>query len=504
MFIRRNKNKSGSVSIQIVIKVNRRNKVLKTVGVARTLREEELLVLLANQEIQRLSGIRPLFAEHDDLVVEGFVKDLENGHIRTVGPELILGRIYQKMGLPLGGSRELLKHLIICRIVSPGSKLRTVEYLRKQGIHNLSVYSVYRYLDTLNDSLKEELETAVFKHSKSLLNSHVGVVFYDMTTLYFEASSPDDYRIPGYNKDGKHQHPQILVGLLISSSGLPLGYQVFEGNKAETTTLIPVLKSFGERFGVEKPIVVADAALLSKKNLEALTAGGYEFILGGRIRNESTIVKDDILNLKVTEGEPKELPTNFGRLIISYSSKRARKDLSNREKGLQRLENKVKTGRLSKEHINNRGYNKYLKIDGRATISIDYELFNKETFWDGLKGYVTNTQLKRKEVIEHYSQLWQIEKAFRISKTDLRIRPIYHRLKERIEAHLSICFAAYALHNELCRIMQKNELPISPEKAIEEIKGIKSLSYKLPKSGELKQQILKPNESQKRLLNLEF
>jgi hypothetical protein len=123
MFIRRNKNKSGSVSIQIVIKVNRRNKVLKTVGVARTLREEELLVLLANQEIQRLSGIRPLFAEHDDLVVEGFVKDLENDHIKTVGPELILGRIYQKMGLPLGGSRELLKHLIICRIVGKGSKL---------------------------------------------------------------------------------------------------------------------------------------------------------------------------------------------------------------------------------------------------------------------------------------------------------------------------------------------------------------------------------------------
>ena len=109
----------------------------------------------------------------------------------------------------------------------------------------------------------------------------------------------------------------------------------------------------------------------------------------------------------------------------------------------------MRSGKLSKEHINNRGYNKYLKLSGEVNITIDYEKYEADSVWDGLKGYVTNTSLSRKKVIENYSQLWQIEKAFRISKTDLRIRPIYHRLKNRIEAHICICFTAYTIYKEL-------------------------------------------------------
>ena len=166
MFIRSNKYKGGSVSIQIGIKVIIRNKVLITVGVARNLSEEALLLLLANHEIQRLSGIRPLLAEHHDLVVESFVIDLENDYIKTVGPELILGRMYKKMGMPLGGSREMLKHLIICRIVSLGSKLRKVEHFHKRNINNHSFYCVHRTLYAVSNSLNEELNNADFKHSK--------------------------------------------------------------------------------------------------------------------------------------------------------------------------------------------------------------------------------------------------------------------------------------------------------------------------------------------------
>ena len=131
------------------------------------------------------------------------------------------------------------------------------------------------------------IENITFQHTRRILKGRVGVVFYDMTTLYFEASEEDDFRIPGFSKDGKHQQPQIMIGLLVGENGYPIGYELFEGNTAETKTLIPVLETFQKKFNLGKPIVIADAALLSNKNIKALKSEGYEFILGGRIKNES-------------------------------------------------------------------------------------------------------------------------------------------------------------------------------------------------------------------------
>ena len=178
--------------------------------------------------------------------------------------------------------------------------------------------------------------------------------------------------------------------------------------------------------------------------------------------------------------------------------------MKNREKGLKRLEKKLRAGKLTKDHINNRGYNKYLKLSGEVNITIDYERYEADSVWDGLKGYVTNTHLPREEVIGQYSQLWQIEKAFRISKTDLRIRPIFHRLKNRIEAHICICFAAYAIYKELERLLKENQIGISPEKALDEIKEIRQLRYVLPKSQRVKTKLLQPNQMQSRLIEMKI
>ncbi len=208
--------------------------------------------------------------------------------------------------------------------------------------------------------------------------------------------------------------------------------------------------------------------------------------------------------MEVKEGKIKELKSKNGRLIVSYSKKRAQNDKKNREKGLKRLEKKVSSGKLSKEHINNRGYNKYLKLSSEVNISIDYEKYEADDVWDGLKGYVTNTGLSRNRVIENYSQLWQIEKAFRISKTDLRIRPIYHRFKNRIEAHICICFSAYTVYKELERLLKKNNIDQSPEKAINEIKEIRQLQYILPKSKQLKTRILQPTKKQSKLIDMKI
>lgn len=416
MFVRKKRNKSGSVSIQIILKSRGKYKVFKTIGCAKTKREEELMVLLANTELEKLSGNQPLFIEHDDMVVDSFVDSIANDHLQIIGSELILGKIYDKIGFPESGCPDYFKSLVLCRLVYPGSKLKTVEYFRWHLNIDISVYTIYRFLDELNSKLKSQIEQISFEHTRKLLKGSIGVVFYDMTTLYFEASEEDDYRIPGFSKDGKHQQPQIMIGLLVSSYGYPIGYQIFEGNTSETKTLIPILESFQEKFNITKPIIVADAGLLSEKNIQALQDNEYEYILGARLKNESDEIKAKILALEVEEDKPKELKSKKSRLIVSYSSKRAHNDNKNRQKGLKRLEKRVKSGKLTKEHINNRGYNKYLELTGKVDISIDYEKYEADKVWDGLKGYVTNTHLPRKKVIGNYSQLWQVEKAFRISK----------------------------------------------------------------------------------------
>ena len=478
--------------------------MLKTVGCAKTAKEEELLSLLANSELERLLGMQSLFIEHDDLVVENFVNGIANDQLQIVGSGLILGKIYDKIGFPADGCPNYFRNLVLCRLVYPGSKLKTVEYFHQHLNLDVSVYAVYRFLDELNSMLKPAIEQASFEYSKTLLGGKIGVVFYDMTTLYFEASEEDDYRIPGFSKDGKHQQPQIMIGLLVSGHGYPIGYQIFEGNTSETKTLIPVLETFQKKFDMDKPIIVADAALLSQGNIDALQAKGYGYVLGGRLKNEAEEVKAKVIELKVEEGKPKELVTKNGRLIVSYSPQRAYVDKKNREKGIKRLEKKVISGKLKKEHINNRGYNKYLTLTGDARIAIDYEQYQADKMWDGLKGYVTNTKLTRDKVIKSYSQLWNIEKAFRISKTDLRIRPIYHRLKNRIEAHICICFAAYSVYKELERTLKLNNIDLSPEKAINEIKEIRQLRYILPKSQVVRTRILNPTQKQTQLLEMKI
>ena len=183
MFIRRNKNRSGTVSIQITQKINHSNKVIKTVGVAKTKREEELLMLLAMTEIERFQGLQSLFVEHDDMVVDNFVNGIANDHLQIIGSELILGKIYDKIGFPNDGSCNYFKNLVLCRLVYPGSKLKTVDYFKQHLNMDVSVYSVYRFLDELNTKLKPTIEQISFEHTKKILRGKIGVVFYDMTTL---------------------------------------------------------------------------------------------------------------------------------------------------------------------------------------------------------------------------------------------------------------------------------------------------------------------------------
>lgn len=504
MFVRKNKNRSGTTSVQVVQKIGRKNKIIKTVGVTDNPNEIEHLVKQGKIFIDQQKRALSIFPSLSDQVVKDFVSSIGNDDLRIIGPKLVLERIYDSMGYNQIDPGGYFRHLVTCRITYPGSKLQTVEYMKRHYKVDVSAQTIYRYLDHLTDKIKKQIEQITYGYVRELLGSKLGIVFYDMTSLYYETESQDDLRKIGYSKDGKHQHPQILLGLLVSAGGMPIAYEVFEGNTSETKTLIPLLDLMVARFKIERPIVVADSALLSKTNLVALQENNYQYILGARIKNETHHLQQVILSKDIEEAHPIRLHHPFGKLIVSYSSKRAAKDLYNRTKGLKRLETKVKSGKLTKESINNRGYNKYLLLEGQTKITIDYEKFNNDNVWDGLKGYITNTKLSAQEVIGSYQDLWQVEKAFRMSKTDLRFRPIYHYKQNRIKAHMMVCFTALSVYRRLEYLLKKNKLNISVEKAIKELKQIQQLTFILPESGEVREQLLQLNHYQKNIINMSF
>lgn len=504
MFIRKKHNRSGSISVQIIDK-SHGYRVLKTIGSSRDPDDIERLVELGKVFITRQSNQYSLFPhdEHDNAVVLDFVRRLQNASIRTIGPELIFGRLFDEIGFDAIPER-LFRDIVITRLVNPGSKLKTVDYLYRYQGKTVSPDSIYLFLDRLNDNYSRQAQEIAYRHSRKILKQ-ISVVFYDVTSLYFEAEDEDDLRKIGFSKDGKFQNPQIMLGLLVGENGYPIGYDIFEGNTFEGNTLLPILQRIQKQYNFGKPVVVADAAMLSHKNLDALEQGKFPFIVAARIHNETVAMQQEIIHQcsGLPNGQSVVIEQNNGhRLIVTYSDKRARKDKYNRERGLQRLTKRVACGQLTKEHLNNRGYNKFLKMTGKVKVEIDHEKVEQSICWDGLKGYLTNTDLPADTVIENYGQLWHIEKAFRISKTDLRIRPMYHRRRRRIEAHILVAFVAYTIYKELERRLKEADIPISPRRAAELTQNMYEVSFKLPTDPQLQRILLQMDDEQRQLYNL--
>lgn len=469
MFVRKKVNRSGVVSVQVIAKISGKSRLVRTIGSSGNERIIEDLVERGYQFISSFGGQKTFdFTDEPSLLRSAFQSIYSH---TEVGTELLLGKIFGDIGFN-EVQDVIFRQLVFSRLTFPVSKLKTSDYLGKY--HNLDypVQQIYRYMDKLHSREKELVQRISYEHTKKILGNRISVVFYDVTTLYFEIDQQDELRKTGFSKEGRHQNPQIVLGLLVSKNGYPLAYDIFEGNKFEGHTMLPVLESFKEKYRLGQMVIIADSGLLSNDNIEELELRNYEFILGARIKNEKRDIKDQILGLNLNSGESAIVEKGHLRLIVTYSGDRAKKDRQNRENGLKKLEKQRKTGKLTKSSINNRGYNKYLRMDGEVNITIDYQKFDADAVWDGLKGYLTNTRLSKDEIIENYGHLWQIEKAFRISKTDLKIRPIYHRLQHRIEAHICISFVAYKVYKELERQLNEMNSSLSPEKAIEIAKTI--------------------------------
>ena len=499
--IRKKKNKSGIISIQIIDKGSDKYNVYKTVGSSSDKKTIEELFTKAKREIEN-QNIQEKFnfeIDKERQLVDVFYNSIED--FRLLGPELLLGKIFDEVGFNII-KEELFRYLVITRLVYPVSKLKTIDYLYKYKGISINIDKLYRYLDRLHKEQIGLVEQISYRHAIKEMQADVSIVFYDVTTLYFEAEDEDDLRKSGFSKDGKHQNPQIVLGLLVNASGFPLGYEIFDGKKFEGHTMLPVIESFKKRYKLSQLVIVADAGLMSKENIKQLVEKKYKFIIGARIKNESDAIKKKILSLKLSDGQSAAFNKQEERMIVSYSGQRAKKDEYNRKRGLQKLEKSVSTGSLTKKHITNRGYNKYLKLDGKATVAIDYDKYNDDAKWSGIKGYLTNTELSKEEVIAQYKQLWHIEKTFRISKTDLRIRPIFHYLRKRIESHICISFAACVIYKELDRQLKNKKSHLSPEKVIDILKTIYAITITTPYSKTRYTRLLIKNKEQAELLRL--
>ena len=269
----------------------------------------------------------------------------------------------------------------------PMSKLATVEYLKSHFDEDIQLHRIYRYLDKLYNTQQEKIQQISVDHTRQILGGKIGLLFYDVTTLYFETDYGDELRETGFSKDGKHSQPQVVLGLLVSKDGYPLSYSVFSGSQYEGRTMLPVVEDFVQRFNLDDFIVVADSGLMNQSNIALLESGNYKFIIGARIKNESNEIKRWALSLSKQDGEFYETPKGIARLIVGYSDNRAKKDRHNREKGVKRLEKAYRSGNISKENINKRGYNKFLEISDNIKVTINQDKIKQdEHLFCGIQG----------------------------------------------------------------------------------------------------------------------
>jgi transposase len=496
VFIRKLKSPNGKIYIQVVEKRNSRYKVLRSFGAVTDASKMSAKVQQAQDWIDDKKGYQEFDFSNTDTFVAQFFDSITS--MKRIGYDLLLGRIFNEIGFNQIED-DFFRELVLARVAFPKSKLKTTQYLSRYKDIVWDEDQLYRYLDKLHNTQKDLIQRVSYEHTCSIFNHHISVVFYDVTTLYFEIDQEDDLRKTGFSKEGKHQNPQIVLGLLVSKDGYPLAYEIFEGNKFEGHTMLPVIESFKKRYRLKQLVVIADSGLLSLSNITELEEKGYEFIIGARIKNEPQRIKEKILSLRLSNGQSDVIKKGNLKLIITYSDDRAKKDTYNRDKGLRKLEKQIGRGRMTKASINNRGYNKFLQLTGEMSVSVDQEKIRQDRAWDGLKGYLTNAKMTKDQIIENYQQLWQIEKAFRIAKTDLKIRPVYHRLQRRIEAHICISFAAYKVYKELERQLKVMDAAISPLKAIEIAENIFEISIKLPQTGKIKKKTLLLTDEQKYL-----
>jgi transposase len=312
----------------------------------------------------------------------------------------------------------------------------------------------------------EQLKTHIFK--KQSLYGGNKVVFFDVTTLYFESQQEDELKAFGYSKDCKFNEVQIVLSLVINSEGRPLAYEIFEGATFEGSTLLPVLQRFKAQFGVDKVIIVADRGIGSRSNLTGLKEAGFDYIVGARLRSASKEIQAkaidrDGLNSLYHNNEDahsyKFIDNADQSWVIMHSSKRALKDQADRQRLVEKAASMVASSAIKAK----RGANKYIK-QSATKAEIDWDKIHRDALYDGYYALtVSDKSMSAQDIAAAYHQLWMIEESFRTMKSFFEIRPMFHWTPQRIKGHVMLNFISLVLENNLLLALKERIGHISHE-----------------------------------------
>lgn len=461
MFVRKKKNKSGTTSILLVVgerksgKKNSIPRLIKNFGTSSN--EDELASLIEKAEDYK-NNLMMVSPKATTLKITS-ARDIQSCASFNVGFSDVYGKLFNDVFSKINLKPHELKKLhdlIVMRIAAPASKRKTAMISAEYGIE-CGVDSIYKLMDQLTDNTIIQTKKIIHSHTTALLKAQketVDVMFYDLTTVYFETNSQDTLRDFGFSKDGKCQHVQIMLAVIVTKHGLPIDYEEFPGNCYEGHTLIPVIDKIKARYQIDQVVLVADAALMNKINLSTLTEKKINYVIAARIKNTKKEIQSKILDQSdyikashttddLIQAKTISLPTG-DTLVAFHSSKRARKDERDRQKDIERIEKYINS--TAKSQLTSRLKKSYVTVSKASKIEIDLDKLNHEKRFDGFFGIQTNLEkINPKELLSTYRGLWQVEQTFRIAKSNLEIRPVFHYNTKRIRAHFLMCYMSLAL-----------------------------------------------------------
>jgi transposase len=494
MYIRINKTpNSPRKSVQIVESIRQgdkvRQKIIRYVGIATDDAEEQKLRDLANEIIAKITIQREKDAAQQSLFqaseseilthkknklgrrlrkkIEDILPPsqvtlddiLEEKRI-VEGVHDVAGAMFDEMYQGLFDGKkpyQILRDVVLSRLVYPCSKRRTQEKLTKHFDKTHSLEMIYWMMDKVLPTIGQ-IKQMTFEKTKKLFPEKVDLILFDVTTLYFESVEVDELRNYGYSKDHRFNTTQVVLALATNQDGLPVGYELFEGNKAEVAILASAIQSWKKLFKIDSVCFVGDRAMFSKNNIALLESLGYQYIIAAKLKALPEKLKSDILDEKYYG--PTVLNNEFAwigefeyqgqRLITSYKSRRAMKDLKDREHVLDKVKKTIGKQSNPKRLITNQGVKKFVTVNADATVALDENKIEDSAQWDGLHGIVTNIQGNDPaSLISRYAKLWIIEESFRVNKHTLEMRPIFHWAPPRIHAHIAICYMTFSVLRHL-------------------------------------------------------
>jgi transposase len=497
MFVKQVKKPNGKTSVLIVESVRKNgkstHKTIRSLGTATNENELSIILKSATAFIAAIKEnedrLLPIFDPMEFYEVKPRQETPPDFKVNPVklqeeirlvsGSQEVFGQVYKQMNfdhlLQTDYKQEqwnsILKQCVLSRIVNPVSKLKTSEQLVDYFGLDVSVSRIYRMMDKVFEN-KDRIKQLVLENSLTLLDNQIDVTFFDVTTLHFESFEEDELRKFGFSKNCRFKETQVVLALQTAQGGIPVGYELYPGNTYEGKTLIDAVKNHKEKFNLRKVFLVADRAMFNKNNLDLMDSMNVDYVVAAKLKSMKSDVKKDILNF--AEGVSKnqfsimEKIIDGRRLIINYSPDRAKKDESDRERLVLRLrkqlddKSQIEVAKL----IKNKGTKKYLHIsENKLMAKINENKIQEDALWDGLHGIITNThESSAQELLTRYKGLWQIEEAFRINKTDLKMRPIFHWKKSRIEAHIAICYLAYSVIIQIRKKLNEAGVKISVDK----------------------------------------